>query len=51
MIPSSKSLNSISSLLDVFYPVGSIYETLNNEFNPNTEWGGLAKVARRKSFN
>ena len=28
------------SLLDVFYPVGSYYETSNTSFNPNTSWGG-----------
>ena len=28
------------SLLDIFYPVGTIYETVNNTFNPSTEWGG-----------
>lgn len=28
------------SLLDLFYPVGSYYETSNNSFDPNTMWGG-----------
>ena len=28
------------SLLDIFYPVGSYYETSNKNFNPNTSWGG-----------
>lgn len=28
------------SLLDLFYPIGSIYETLNGAFNPNISWGG-----------
>lgn len=28
------------SLLDIFYPVGSYYETSNKDFNPNTAWGG-----------
>ena len=27
-------------LLNFFYPVGSIYETSNSSFNPNTTWGG-----------
>lgn len=28
------------NLLNFFYPVGSIYETTNNDFNPNNTWGG-----------
>lgn len=28
------------SLIDVFYPVGSYYETSDTSFNPNTAWGG-----------
>lgn len=27
------------SLLDIFYPVGSYYESSNKDFNPNTDWG------------
>lgn len=27
-------------LLDFFYPVGSIYETKDADFDPNTKWGG-----------
>lgn len=27
-------------LLDIFYPVGSYYETSNTNFNPNISWGG-----------
>lgn len=30
----------IAELLDVFYPIGSFYETTNSSFDPNTEWGG-----------
>ena len=26
--------------LDTFYPVGSIYQTTDNSFNPNNVWGG-----------
>ena len=29
-----------SAFLDMFYPVGSYYETSNTNFNPNTAWGG-----------
>lgn len=28
------------NLLDLFYPVGTIYQTLNYDFNPNESWGG-----------
>lgn len=28
------------TLIDLFYPVGSYYETSNTNFNPNTAWGG-----------
>lgn len=26
------------NLLDLFYPVGSYYETSNSDFNPNINW-------------
>lgn len=29
-----------SFVLDVFYPVGSYYETSDTSFDPNTAWGG-----------
>jgi hypothetical protein len=29
-----------SGLLNMFYPVGSYYETSDTTFNPNTAWGG-----------
>lgn len=29
-----------AGLLDMFYPVGSYYETSDTTFNPNTTWGG-----------
>ena len=28
------------NLLDFFYPVGSVYETADANFNPNNTWGG-----------
>lgn len=31
---------AISSIIDIFYPVGSYYETSDTAFNPNTAWGG-----------
>lgn len=30
----------VFNILDA-YPVGSIYQTTNNSFNPNTAWGGV----------
>lgn len=35
--------DSGNSLLDIFYPVGSYYETSDDNFNPNTSWGGTWK--------
>lgn len=32
--------SEISGLLDMFYPVGSFYETTDDSFDPNTAWGG-----------
>lgn len=31
---------SMGNILDLFYPVGSYYETSNTTFDPNTSWGG-----------
>lgn len=30
----------INDILDCFYPVGAIYKTLNDAFDPSTAWGG-----------
>lgn len=32
--------DSMGSLLDMFYPVGSYYETSDTSFDPNVSWGG-----------
>lgn len=32
---------TINSLLDIFYPIGSYYETSDENFNPNMEWSGV----------
>ena len=29
-----------TSLIDIFYPIGSYYETSDTTFDPNTAWGG-----------
>lgn len=31
----------LANMLDVFYPVGSYYETSDADFDPNYEWGGV----------
>ena len=33
--------NIINSMLPIFYPVGSYYETSDTTFDPNVEWGGV----------
>ena len=33
--------NIINSMLPIFYPVGSYYETSDPTFDPNVEWGGV----------
>lgn len=30
----------MKTILDMFYPVGTIYETVDSSFNPGTAWGG-----------
>ena len=36
--------------LDIFYPVGSYYETSDADFNPNTAWGGTWVEDSRGKF-
>ena len=31
---------SVKQLIDIIYPVGTYYETTDNNFNPNTAWAG-----------
>ena len=31
---------NFKSILDYFYPVGTVYETFDNSFYPSTNWGG-----------
>jgi hypothetical protein len=35
-----KKLDSGGGILDMFYPVGSYYETSDDTFDPNVRWGG-----------
>lgn len=34
------TIPTVSGLLDVFYPIGSYYETSDTSFDPNVAWGG-----------
>ena len=36
----SYTASEISGLIDMFYPVGSYYETSDEDFDPNVAWGG-----------
>jgi hypothetical protein len=36
----SLNISAPSTLIDVFYPVGSYYETSDTSFNPNIAWSG-----------
>jgi hypothetical protein len=39
-----------SGLLNMFYPVGSIYQTVDDGFNPNTRWGGTWELIEEGRF-
>lgn len=41
----------ITGLLNLFYPVGSYYETSDANFNPNIEWGRRMGTRYRRSSN
>lgn len=38
--------NVIRSILDFFYPVGTIYTTEDKDFNPSTRWGGTWELIK-----
>lgn len=38
-------------LIDIFYPVGSYYETSDTTFNPNTAWGGTWSLETAGKFH
>lgn len=38
--------NAMRSVLDFFYPVGTIYTTEDKNFNPNTRWGGTWELIK-----
>lgn len=40
----------ISDLLNMFYPVGSIYETMDSSFDPNKKWGGTWERIKGKTL-
>lgn len=39
-IKNKPTIPSKSGLIDMFYPVGSFYETSDGSFDPNVSWGG-----------
>lgn len=39
-----------SGLLNMFYPVGSIYQTVDDGFNPNIRWGGTWELIEEGRF-
>lgn len=39
-IKNKPTIPTVSGLLDVFYPIGSYYETSDTSFDPNISWGG-----------
>ena len=48
----NKSSSTIKSeLLDIFYPVGSYYETSDSNFDPNTDWGGTWLLETEGQFH
>lgn len=40
----------ISDLLNMFYPVGSVYETMDSSFDPNEKWGGTWERIKGKTL-
>ena len=42
--------NVIRSILDFFYPVGTIYTTEDKDFNPSTRWGGKWELIKDLSL-
>lgn len=38
--------SAIRSVLDFFYPVGTIYTTEDKDFNPSTRWGGTWELIK-----
>lgn len=38
------------SILNMFYPVGSIYQTIDDGFNPNIRWGGTWELIEEGRF-
>ena len=38
--------NAMLSVLDFFYPVGTIYTTEDKDFNPSTRWGGTWELIK-----
>lgn len=50
IIKAKSAVSESQSYLDMFYPVGSYYETSNSTFNPNTHWGGTWEKVEEGKF-
>ena len=37
-------LATLDAILDKFYPIGSVYMSIDANFNPNSTWGGSWKL-------
>lgn len=37
----AETTQKVSNLIDLFYPVGSYYDTSDTSFDPNVTWGGI----------
>ena len=42
---------ALTGLLNLFYPVGSYYETSDTNFDPNTKWGRRMSTRYKRSSN
>ena len=46
-----KPVNIKTTVLDLFYPVGSYYETSDRTFNPSVSWGGTWELEESGRFH
>lgn len=44
-------IGTFQSIFDIFYPVGSYYETSDSDFNPNNAWGGTWSLETEGQFH
>lgn len=53
IIPTQNDIINLikTTILDVYYPVGSYYETSDVDFNPNSQWGGTWVLEAEGQFH